>query len=228
MVLRITIASLLFILFSGNIWAQQQQCPFDSTDENLLARCLIRPVSRGGNVGQTPAVLPNILKDLIGKQMTVDLVKLRKYLTDNGIKESDIGGTINQDTTKVRFFVIHDTSYPEIKEASFPADMNGATWKSNKLSNWVSSDTPVHMFVNRVGESATKTDFNLVARGTKYEYGRDIANAAQRLQAREKRGGLFVHIELIQPRRKSNPRTFFDLAPTPGFTEKQIDRLALL
>jgi hypothetical protein len=224
--MRITLVCLLLVFLSGTVWAQQ--CPFDSTDENQLARCLIRPVSRGGNVGQTPATLPDVLIDLIGKPINIDLVKLRQHLTDSGISESAIGGTLIQDTTKVRYFVIHDTSSPEIGGADFPANMNDATWVSNKLSNWLSTSAPVHMYVNRVGQSATKTNFSAVARGTKYEFGRDIANLQQRQQARQRRGGLFVHIELIQPRRKSNPNTFFDLGPTPGFTQEQLDRLALL
>jgi len=224
--MRITLACLLLVLFSGTIAAQQ--CPFDTADENRLARCLIRPVARGGNVGQAPVNLPGVLEELVGKPMNIDLVKLRQHLTESGISESAIGGTLIQDATKVRYFVIHDTSSPEITAAVFPANMNDATWSGNKLSNWLSTSIPVHMYVNRLGQSATKTNFNAVARGTKYESGRDIANAQQRQQARQRRGGLFVHVELIQPRRKSNPNTFFDLGPTPGFTQAQLDRLALL
>jgi hypothetical protein len=56
----------------------------------------------------------------------------------------------------------------------------------------------------------------------------DIANPEQRKQTGRNRGGMFVHVELVQPRRKSHPKTFFDLAPSPGFTQKQLDRLALL
>jgi hypothetical protein len=217
---------LLFILVTGN--ARGQQCPFDSTDEDRLARCLIRPVSRGGNVGQIPGTLPAVLKDLIGKSTTIDLIKLRKHLTDNAINESDIGGVINQDLSKVRYFVIHDTSSPEISESAFPANINESSWSSNRLSRWINSSAPTHVYVNRVGESATKANFSIVVGATKYEAGRDISNSARRRQARQNRGGQFVHIELIQPRRKSNPRTFFDLAPSPGFTQKQLDRLALL
>src|SRR5687767_4216599 len=124
--MRVTYACLLLVFLSGTTWAQQ--CPFDSTDEDRLARCLIRPVSRGGNVGQTPATLPAVLADLIGKPINIDVVKLRQHLTDSGISESAIGGTLIQDATKVRYFVIHDTSSPEIGAADFPANMNDATW----------------------------------------------------------------------------------------------------
>ncbi len=209
--------------------ASISQCPFDSTDENLLARCLIRPVLRGGNSGPIPAELPQTLKGLIGQPMNITLVKLRQYLADNGINDSSVGGAVSQDVTKVRFFVIHDTSSPEIKAASFPSNMNEAVWNGNKLSNWVQSDTPTHVFVNRVGELAMKANFKDIVGATRYEAGRDFSDSTARGQARDRRRGLFVHIELVQPRRRSNPNsTYFDIPPSPGFTQKQLDRLALL
>lgn len=205
------------------------QCAFDSAEEKELARCLIRPVRRGGHVGEAPAVLPGVLNDLIGQPFDIDLASLRTELTNVGTNEASVGGALNQDVAKARFFVIHDTSSPEIKEASFPANMNEASWSGNKLTSWLNSGTPTHVFVNRVGQSATKNDFRKVVRGTKYESGRDISNPTKRAQAKEKRSGLFVHIELIQPRRRTNPNSsFFDIAPTPGFTEQQLERLALL
>ena len=206
------------------------QCPFDSSDEKLLARCLIRPVLRGGNSGPIPSELPETLKELIGQPMNVTLVRLRQYLADNGITDhNSVGGEVKQDVTKVRFFVIHDTSSPEISAANFPANMNEATWVGNRLSNWVQSDTPTHVFVNRVGESAMKTNFKDVVGATRYEAGRDFSAPIARRQARDRRRGLFVHIELIQPRRRTNPSSaYFDIPPSPGFTQQQLDRLALL
>ena len=205
------------------------QCPFDSSDENLLARCLIRPVLRGGNPGPIPSDLPQTLKELIGQPMNVSLVKLRQYLADNSISDHSVGGEIKQDVTKARFFVIHDTSWPEISAANFPSNMNETTWAGNKLSSWVQSNTPTHVFVNRVGESAMKANFKDVVGATRYEAGRDFSTATARRQARDRRRGLFVHIELIQPRRRSNPNSsYFDIPPSPGFTREQLDRLALL
>ena len=205
------------------------QCPFNSSDENLLARCLIRPVLRGGNPGPIPSDLPQTLKELIGQPMNVSLVKLRQYLEDNGITDPSVGGEVKQDVTKARFFVIHDTSSPEISAANFPSNMNEATWAGNKLSSWLRSETPTHVFVNRVGESAMKANFKDVVGATRYEAGRDFSAPTARRQARDRRRGLFVHIELIQPRRRSNPNSsYFDIPPPPGFTQKQLDRLALL
>jgi hypothetical protein len=205
------------------------KCPFDSSDENLLARCLIRPVLRGGNSGPILSDLPQTLRELIGQPMNITPAKLRQYLADNHIGDSSVGGEVNQDVTKVRFFVIHDTSSPEIPAANFPTNMNEATWAGNRLSNWVQSDTPTHVFVNRAGESANRANFKVVVGATKYEAGRDFSNPTARRQARDRRRGLFVHIELIQPRRRSNPNSgYYDIPPSPGFTPKQMDRLALL
>lgn len=205
------------------------QCPFDLSDENVLARCLIRSVLRGGESGPIPSELPQTLKELIGQPMNVSLVKLQQYLADNGIPDPSVGGEVKQDMTKARFFVIHDTSWPEISAASFPSNMNESSWGGNKLSNWVRSETPTHVFVNRVGESAMKANFKDVVGATRYEAGRDFSDPTTRRQARDRRRGLFVHIELIQPRRRSDPNSaYFDIAPSPGFTRQQLDRLALL
>lgn len=228
MIFRITFVFSMLLALAAGV-AAQQKCPFDSPDEILLARCLIRPVLRGGNPGTIPAALPEVLKNLIGKPMDIDPAKLRRFLTDNGINDNSIGGAIAQDVTKARFFVIHDTSSPEITAATFPANINQAAWSGNRLSNWVNSSTPTHIFVNRVGESLMKANFSTPVRATKFEAGLDLPAGTARTQARTRRTGMFVHIELIQPRRRSNPNSsFFDIAPTPGFTPKQLERLALL
>lgn len=228
MILRIaSVFSILFALAAGV--GAQQQCPFDSTDEIRLARCLVRPALPGGNPGTIPAELPEVLKNLIGKPMDIDPAKLRRFLTDNGINPNSVGGAIAQDMTRARFFVIHDTSSPEIRAATFPANINQADWSGNRLSSWVNSSTPTHIFVNRVGESLMKTNFATLVRATKFEAGLDLPAGTARTQARTRRGGMFVHIELVQPRRRSRPNSsFFDIAPTPGFTPKQLERLALL
>lgn len=205
------------------------QCPFNSGDEKALARCLIRPVLRGGNLGPTPDTLPAVLDGLIGHPMEIELERLRRYLSDRRIEDGSVGGAINRDATRVRYFVIHDTSSPEVTEASFPSNINDAGWSGNRLSNWLRSDTPTHVFINRVGESGTKSDYNQAVRATRYESGRDIADPTRRRAAREQRTGLFVHHELVQPRRRSRPNSsYFDIAPVPGFNTAQLERLALL
>lgn len=205
------------------------QCPFNSTDEKELARCLIRPVLRGGNPGPMPETLPDTLENLIGTPVNIELSKLRQYLAENEFADNAVGGAVNQDISRARFFVIHDTSSPEIREANFPANINESTWTGNRLSNWVASSAPTHIFINRVGESAMKANLNVLVRATKYEAGLDIADRTARTQARTNRGGLFIHVELVQPRRRSRPNSsFFDIAPSPGFPQKQLERLALI
>lgn len=205
------------------------QCPFGSADENALARCLIRPVLRGGDPGPTPVSLPGVLQGLIGQPLDVDVDKLRQFLTDNGIATTSIGGAVDQDVTRARFLVIHDTSSPEIQAASFPTNINQREWSGNKLSNWLNSPTPTHVFVNRAGESATQENFKTIVTATKYEAGRDVPSGPARVEARNRRRGLFLHIEMIQPRRRSNPgSSYFDIPPSPGFPQAQLDRLALL
>lgn len=223
------VAALLFALTCiATSHAQERLCPFDSGDTDALARCLLRPVLRGGNLGRTPATLPAPLGSLVGRTVGVDVDRLRDYLRAHGIAEGDVGGALARDLSRVRFFVIHDTSSPEISAASFPSNIDEPTWPANNLRNWLRSNVPTHVFVNRVGESGTKANFNVVVRGTKYELGRDQPSGQRRNRAVAARGGLFVHIENIQPRRRSRPGTFFDLGPEPGFSRTQLDRLALL
>jgi len=213
----------------------QVSCPFDTTDTNRLARCLLRPVRRGGNLGTPPATLPAPLDTLIGNPLNVNAEKLRAYLRTRGISEADIGGALVftggrfvNDLTRARYFVIHDTSSPEITAPDFPSNINDASWPANRLATWLRTTTPTHIFVNRVGASATKANFSVNVNGTKYDSGRDAPAGAERRRRAAQRAGQFIHVELIQPRRKSRPNTFFDLAPTPGLTPKQLDRLALL
>jgi 3D (Asp-Asp-Asp) domain-containing protein len=167
--------------------------------------------------------------------MTLEIETVRRFLQSHGIREQNLGGTFVfkdgrfiRDLEKARFFIIHDTSSPEITASEFPANMNEASWPSNRLTSWVNSTVPTHVFVNRVGESATKTNFVQGVLATKYERGLDMPAGAARNRARRERAGLFVNIELIQPRRKSRGSGFFDLAPVPGMTQSQLDRLALL
>jgi hypothetical protein len=75
------------------------------------------------------------------------------------------------------------------------------------------------MFINRRGELLTGHDFKTPWRATKLE--REVGVPAK---------GLFLHFESIQPRRRDpagGPRNDA-IAPAPGFTQAQYDRLALL
>jgi hypothetical protein len=108
----------------------------------------------------------------------------------------------------------------------FPNDINEASWRGNNLGN---APKVAHVFINRVGQSVTKVDFQTPFRATQYE-----------LQTNQRKG-LFLNIESIQPRRcqipsgaskckKKNNGEFENdfIAPDPGFTKDQLDRLAVV
>lgn len=197
--------------------AAQTPCPFDSSEVDQLARCLLRPVKIYGNLGLAPATLPVPLDTLIGKPVDVSAESLKRYLDAHGITETSIGGLLSTPLSTAHYFVIHDTSYPYLKDDPFPANIDEAAWAGNNLRRWEQVKV-THVYVNRLGESATASNFEQTVGATKYE------------KRNPDRKGLFVHVELIQPRRRdpSGGANNDAIAPSPGFTAKQLDRLALL
>jgi hypothetical protein len=198
------------------------------------ARCLLRPVKIGGNLGQPRKRLPKILERLVGTQVKVKLEVLKNYLIKNGIRTEDIGGELDGALAEAKlpggelvqtlYFIIHDTSTPYLRDKPFPEDFNSSDkWKGNDLVVWVSQPV-AHVFVDRLGRSITTTPFSEpVAKGWGTKFAREALGAdAKALQ---------LHIELVQPRRRdpnaggpNNDR----IAPEPGFTAAQYRRLALL
>jgi hypothetical protein len=173
-------------------------------------------VKKKSVLGEDLSVLPAPLDGLVGRPMTISVEAIRRFLQSRDIGEAEVGGALSTPLPQsVRFFVIHDTSTPNLGKKDFPADINEKTWRGNSLE----SQKPVaHLFVNRVGESATKHEFNVKFRATKFELA-DI-----------RRKGEFVHVEMIQPRRSdpAGPPNNDFIAPLPGFSGAQLDRLALL
>ena len=209
--------SVFAILVFAVSTAAQTPCPFDSPDEEQLARCLIRPVKIYGNLGAEPTTLPDPLKNLIGKRVKVKVKSLKRYLDAQGITEGSIGGSLATPIPTARYFAIHDTSSPYLKDDPFPANINEADYRGNNLVRWAQVKV-THVYVNRLGESATASNFETTVGATKYE------------RRNPDRKGLFLHVELIQPRRRdpNGGPTNDAFAPEPGFTAKQLDRLALL
>ncbi|MGO4437834.1 hypothetical protein [Rhizobium sp. RAF56] len=192
------------------------------------AECLLRKVRKFGNVDAATAVLPAPLDEQIG-QPTGDLkAKLEAYLTSQSLDVAKLGGGLNRpvstaragaaDAPHARYFVIHDTSSPFLGEGTtFPP--NDAPIL-NKLSGYAGPEAVAHMFVNRKGETLTGHDFSVPWRATKLET--EVIGKPSK--------GLFLHIELIQPRHRdpSGGRRNDALAPMPGFTPEQYAKLALL
>ena len=246
--LRFYFAVILFI--SGficlHLWsiisvsAQNQPCKFDEKTFQFVgnpieqARCLLRPNKIGGNLDAELKKLPKPLEKLIGEKVKIKKEILRQYLQNNKIDEQTIGGSLNKPLARAKlpngkaiqtlYFLIHDTSSPYLQDAPFPDNFDtDASWNGNDLTVWLNQPV-AHIFVNRLGESLTTTPFDeTVRKGWGTKFARDFLKADGK--------ALQLHIELIQPRRRddkdANPNNDL-IAPFPGFTEKQYEKLALL
>jgi hypothetical protein len=184
------------------------------------ARCLLRPVKKFGNLGAPLPSLPPVLDRLIGQPIvqSISVEKVRSYLARNGIRETDVGGALSVRLSRPRYFVIHDTS-DFLSGNDFPASVNDASWSANNLMVRVRRRI-CHVYLNRLGQSATAIRFESANSpvGTKFS----SCHSAQRRA--------FLHIENIQPRIRDRSVSFSNdaIAPNPGFTGPQLQRLALL
>ena len=209
-------------------------CGFDvatlafAGDALAQARCLLRPVSKGGLLDQQPADLPPSLAALIGQPVGDLEPRLRRHLLLDHVDETAVGGSLDAPLSRARdddpaaplarYFVLHDTSVPWLGDApAFPADDDPAL---NDLKRFAGPDAVAHVFVDRLGQTLTGHDFGVPWRATQLE-NRRVGLAAR---------GLFLHVELAQPRRRDpsgNARNDL-IAPTPGFTDAQYAQMALL
>jgi hypothetical protein len=190
------------------------------------AQCLLTPVKPFAHLSKPLSQLPSPLNQLLGKTVNIKVSTFRRYLDHIGVSEYDLGGSLDRPVSRARggmktapmarYFVLHDTSAPNLKAKAFPSNMNDSA-QFNDLTKVKSS---AHVFVNRRGESRTTNDFRKSSRATKLE---------SKVLGRKSKG-LFLHVELIQPRRShKRGRLGNDAqAPTPGFTNVQLDRLALV
>lgn len=229
------ITTSLLILSGQSVVNSQDttRCRFVPTSEVSSidqAKCLLRKVNRFGHLDPTRSSLPSPLDRLLS-QPTIDLdkAKLRQYLQRNQIQESAIGGSLDQPVSRAnnnasngepaRYFVIHDTSTPNFRNGNFPDTINSASWSGNNLTRWTRGEPIAHVFINRVGNSVTPVNFNTPWRATQYEVKKCGIPCK----------GLFLNIEMVQPRRSCPSNSGNDAcAPEPGFTDEQLDRLALV
>jgi hypothetical protein len=224
-------------------------CKFDTValkfegDAIQQAKCLLRPVRQGALLGPVLTTLPAPLDSLIGQSVAVTKPALRAFLTSKTIAEADIGGSLDEPVSRGRngaaggplaaYFVIHDTSSPNCSKpgcaelGKFPTNMDDASWKFNTtalITKHASGNPVAHMFVARTGQSKTGHNFKTPFPAVKLE-GRVPNRAAV---------GLFLHVENVQPRSgkpaiPAKGRRANDLiAPDPGFSDPQYERLALL
>ncbi|WP_146009733.1 hypothetical protein [Janthinobacterium sp. ROICE36] len=229
-------ALLLLLCLSLPAAAQKQAaCPYAAWksgfkgDARAQATCLLRPVKLYARLGAS-APLPEFLDSHVGKKITLEAARLRTYLAAHGIDEKDVGGAVDAPLSRAvgrlvapmaRYFVIHDTSYPNFLAESIPAHINDADWDFNDFSlrNPALGGGPKgHVYVNRLGGSLAVRDFGRPGYASKLEKDKPSLT------------GLFLHVELVQPRNSvpGGGKGNDGLAPDPGFTPAQYDRLALL
>ncbi len=213
----------------GDCRYDRERMIFAVGDEAAQARCLLRPVRKAGVLAQETA-LPAFLAFHVGRTDVPKVAALRAWIVSH---ETDpawktVADNLDQpmarawdnrsDAPSVRYFVIHDTSTPWFGSDPFPKDLEHDR-ATNDLSQFFHKDPVAHFFVNRRGDIAQGHDFAVPWRATKRET-RAPDNRAK---------GLFVHIELVQPRRGERGHGKNDfISPRPGFTRAQYRSLAVL
>jgi len=213
-------------------------CAFDAQtlgfagDPVEQAKCLMRGMDATRNLAPAAADLPQALASRIGQDTGLPSREtLSAFLSGENL-EWDFAAYLWQpvarardddaDAPLARYFVIHDTSGPNYGHRSFPGDLDVSS-KINNLGNFRCSDGwgKAHVVVNRSGAMLVNHDFATPWRETRFEQAANFAGALK---------GLFLHVELVQPRRSQAGRGRRNDAqsPDPGFTAAQYDRLALL
>jgi 3D (Asp-Asp-Asp) domain-containing protein len=209
-----------------------QSKSFGGTSEQQAA-CLTREVKRLGDIGDE--TITPFLREVSGKPAPA-IPAVQALLDARQINAVDVGGPLSRPIT-ANYFIIHDTSTPNCSavrpstacpiRGEFPRDRDEASWSFNKNFGGHPKPFPdrlAHAFSNRTGASITEVDFAEHIATTKFELCVDRAAKTK----------LFVGIENIQPRIgspsiPSNPNKVNDFeAPSPGFSAKQYERLALL
>ncbi len=193
------------------------------------AMCLMRGMDATRNLGPPLQSLPPGLASRIGETTGLPSREaLANFLSKQNL-ETDFAAHLPEpvsrahdnesDAPMARYFVIHDTSGPDFGRDGFPDDINDDTAHLNNLKNFVCADGwgKAHVIVNRVGDTLVTHDFAIPWRATKFEQAEEFGGALQ---------GLFLHVELIQPRQRG--RGGDGHSPDPAFTPAQYDRLALL
>jgi hypothetical protein len=213
-------------------------CGFDietmsfAGDAKTQAMCLMRSLDRTRNLGPTLGSLPDPIANRVGTQTGLPSPEvLTGFLLTQDI-DLEIAATVWEPLSRAddndpvaptaRYFVIHDTSGPNFGRRAFPDNLDDNP-RINNLAQFRCSDgwERAHAFINREGGILVGHDYGTPWRATKFERATQFDGALK---------GLFVHNELIQPRRNDRAlhRRNDAETPNPAFTTAQYDRLALL
>jgi len=219
----------LFVTFPAVILSQAVCNSFepvaDRCDLTALpvaqAKCLLRPVKKFGNLAAPLTELPSPLDTVVGQptQSSFTLEQVKRFLEQKGIAEADVGGSLAIALTAPKYFVIHDTSDLFANLTEFPSNINDETISINRLTVRVNQKV-CHVYINRAGQSATAVTFESQTPPSGTKFG--LCNSNQKKA--------FLHIENIQPRipDRSVNSSNDAIAPMPGFSDAQLERLALV
>ena len=219
--------SVAVLIVASNVLAAQNVCNrFQATRDRCdlnagpveQAKCLLRPVKKFANLGAPLQELPAPLDTLVGQPTTTTRDQLKRFLAAKGIREADVGGAVSVSLPAAKYLVIHDTS-DLLTATEFPSTINDATSSLNNLSRRVTRKV-AHLYIDRTGRSATAVNFESISPPSGTKFG--SCHRSQRTA--------FLHIENIQPRIRDRSVRFPNdaLAPDPGFSEAQLERLALV
>jgi hypothetical protein len=196
------------------------------------AKCLMRSMDATRNLAPMLDSLPSALASRVGQDGGLPAREALSLLLSKQDLEWEFAYFLWQPISRAkdndpaapmaRYFVIHDTSGPNFGHHAFPDDLNFNP-KINNLENFKCDDGwgRAHVVISRSGGMLVSHDYGTPWRETKFERAVNFNGALK---------GLFVHNELIQPRRAASGRGRYNDAqtPDPGFTGAQYDRLALL
>jgi len=196
------------------------------------ARCLMRGMDQSRNLAPPLESVPAALADRVGTETGLPSREALSTFLSKLDLEWDFAAYLwlpisrandnDPNAPMARYFVIHDTSGPNYGHRSFPDEIDGGS-KINSLTNFQCSDGwgKAHVVINRSGDMLLNHELGIPWRETKFEQAANFAGALK---------GLFLHVELIQPRRAAaGHRRYNDAqSPNPAFTAAQYDRLALL
>ncbi len=213
-------------------------CNFDPVELRFAgepeaqARCLLSPVYKIGKLGPPLERLPPVFKDRVGRASGLPAHEALLALLREENLDNDFGGELTRPVARARdndplspaarYMVIHDTSSPNFRARPWPKNIDQDR-SINKLARYSCSNKieRAHVFINRSGAMLLPHDFAVPWRATKFEMAVQFGTVLK---------GLFLHVELIQPRRREPRRGRNNdfQAPQPGFTMAQYDRLALI
>jgi hypothetical protein len=196
------------------------------------AMCLMRSATSRRNLGPRLEVLPPALAARVGQSSDLpEREALAALLAELGLAWDyapflwqPISRARNNDpgAPQARYLVIHDTSGPNFGRRPFPLNIDDHR-SINNLGRFHCADgwEAAHVIINRTGAMLLGHELSVPWRAMRFEratrFGTDLR-------------GLFLHVELVQPRRSwpGRGRGNDALAPTPGFSDIQYDRLALV